>query len=183
MDNGHVTPLGCPEPAELIEFRTGNLSGPVLERIAAHVEQCSVCETALDALDDQTDSFLSRLQLAALTNTPADEPVPAELLAAAWSCRDQPIEGPRRLGKFELLEELGLGSFGHVFRAHDTELGRIVAIKVLRAGRLASREEVDCFLGEAAAPRLSFSIPVSSRHPYEIGENRRRSVLPRRRVR
>ena len=46
---------------------------------------------------------------------------------------------PCRLGKFELLEELGAGSFGHVFRARDTELGRIVAIKIPRAGSLATR--------------------------------------------
>ena len=149
MKNGRATTLECPEPAALVEFRTGNLSGPTLERIAAHVQHCAACETALDALDEQTDAFLSRLRQAAITDQPADESVPHELLAAARACRDQPAEGPRRLGKFKLLEELGLGSFGQVFRALDTELGRIVAIKLLRAGRLASREEVDRFLREA----------------------------------
>ena len=44
---------------------------------------------------------------------------------------------------------MGVGSFGHVFRARDTELERTVAIKVLRDGRLASREDVDRFLREA----------------------------------
>jgi eukaryotic-like serine/threonine-protein kinase len=168
MENGHLTSLECPQQCELFEFRTGNLSGQTLERIAAHLQSCSACEAVLDALDEQTDSFLSRLQQAALTDPPAQEPVPAELLAAAWSCRDQPAESPRRLGKFELLEELGLGSFGHVFRARDTELGRIVAIKLLRAGRLASREEVDRFLREArSAAQLQHPGLVSL---YEIGE-------------
>jgi tRNA A-37 threonylcarbamoyl transferase component Bud32 len=149
MKNGRATSLECPEPAALVEFRTGNLSGPTLERIAAHVQHCDACETALGALDEQTDAFLSRLRQAAVTDQAADESVPHELLAAARSCRDQPTDGPRRLGKFKLLEELGLGSFGQVFRAYDTELGRTVAIKLLRAGRLASREEVDRFLREA----------------------------------
>jgi tRNA A-37 threonylcarbamoyl transferase component Bud32 len=149
MKNGRATCLECPEPAALVEFRTGNLSGPTLERIAAHVQHCDACGTALGALDEQTDAFLSRLRQAAVTDQPADESVPHELLAAARSCRDQPADGPRRLGKFKLLEELGLGSFGQVFRAYDTELGRTVAIKLLRAGRLASREEVDRFLREA----------------------------------
>jgi serine/threonine protein kinase len=36
-----------------------------------------------------------------------------------------------------------------VLRARDTELDRIVALKVLRAGRLASREDVERFLREA----------------------------------
>jgi serine/threonine protein kinase len=76
--------------------------------------------------------------------------------------------GFRRLGNFELLEELGLGSFGHVFRARDTKLGRAVAIKILRAGRLASREEVDRFLREARSA-------AQLKHPglvtlYETGQ-------------
>src|SRR5207253_6642693 len=71
-------------------------------------------------------------------------------------------------GKFELLEELGMGSFGQVFRARDTELGRIVAIKLLRAGRLASREEIDRFVREARSA-------AQLKHPglvtlYETGE-------------
>src|SRR5205085_865602 len=75
---------------------------------------------------------------------------------------------PRRLGKFELLEELGLGSFGQVFRARDTDLGRIVAIKLLRAGRLASRQEVDRFVREARSA-------AQLKHPglvalYETGQ-------------
>jgi tRNA A-37 threonylcarbamoyl transferase component Bud32 len=82
--------------------------------------------------------------------------VPPALVAAVRSLREnhssisrREWSMPRRLGKFELLEELGLGSFGHVFRAHDTELHRIVAIKMPRAGTLASREDADRFVREA----------------------------------
>jgi serine/threonine protein kinase len=172
MDNGRVTSLKCPEEAELAEFRTGNLSGAALERIAAHVQQCCACETTLCALEEQTDSFLSRLQQAASVDALAEEPVPQELLAAVQSCYgdrdDQAADTPRRLGQFELLEELGLGSFGHVFRARDTELGRTVAIKLLRAGRLASREEVDRFVREArSAAQLQHPGIVAL---YETGE-------------
>ena len=53
------------------------------------------------------------------------------------------------LGRFELLEQVGVGSFGYVFRARDTELGRQVAIKIPRAGHLASTEDAARFLREA----------------------------------
>src|SRR5579884_1815721 len=46
-----------------------------------------------------------------------------------------------RLGKFEILQELGSGAFGTVYRARDTALDRIVAIKVSR-GSLEGREEL-----------------------------------------
>lgn len=56
---------------------------------------------------------------------------------------------PRRLGKFELFEQLGVGGFGTVYKARDTELDRIVALKILRAGNLANKENVERFLREA----------------------------------
>ena len=56
---------------------------------------------------------------------------------------------PGSLGRFELLEQVGVGSFGYVFRAQDKELGRQVAIKIPRAGHLASPEDAARFLREA----------------------------------
>jgi serine/threonine protein kinase len=164
MENGSVKTLGCPDEAELAGFVTGDLSAEAFQRVAGHLEQCGACEGAVAALEDPADPFLTRLREAGLRGGPVGEPVSPELLDAARSCYGEnrtsgapPAECPRRLGKFELLEELGLGSFGHVFRARDTELGRTVAIKLLRAGRLASREEIDRFVREArSAARLQY---------------------------
>ncbi len=76
-----------------------------------------------------------------------------------------------RLGKYELLEEVGRGSFGIVYRARDTELDRIVALKIPRAGRLASAEEVDRFLREArSAAQLEHSHIVSIHDSGRAGE-------------
>ena len=36
-----------------------------------------------------------------------------------------------KLGSYEVLAQIGAGGMGEVYRAHDTQLGRDVAIKVL----------------------------------------------------
>lgn len=59
------------------------------------------------------------------------------------------------IGHFDLLEELGRGAFGSVWKAHDRELDRIVAIKIPRHEQLDDFE-VERFLREArAAAQLS----------------------------
>jgi serine/threonine protein kinase len=147
-------PTDCPTQAELTAFALGHVSRPVLARIAAHVEHCPACQATLQILDVVSDAVLAGLGRSAGSGGSTADVLPPSLLAAARAAGD-PREADcqtgagRRLGKFELLEELGVGSFGTVFRARDSELDRTVAIKVLRAGRLASQEEIDRFLREA----------------------------------
>src|SRR6202158_77106 len=52
-----------------------------------------------------------------------------------------PILPGRRLGPYEILSSVGAGGMGEVYRARDTRLDRIVAIKVL-PGHLADRSEL-----------------------------------------
>jgi WD40 repeat protein/DNA-directed RNA polymerase subunit RPC12/RpoP len=73
----------------------------------------------------------------------------------AASATPSASELPRRLGRFQLVELVGSGSFGAVYRAHDLELDRQVAVKLPRAGAFASRGEEERFLREAkSAGRL-----------------------------
>lgn len=56
-----------------------------------------------------------------------------------------------RLGPYEILSALGAGGMGEVYRAHDTRLGRDVAIKVLPAAWSADRDRLRRFAQEARA--------------------------------
>jgi hypothetical protein len=79
-----------------------------------------------------------------------------------------PGSGPRRLGRFELIDQLGMGAFGAVYKARDPQLDRTVAIKVPHAGSLSGIESRDRFLREARSA-------AQLRHPaivavHEVGE-------------
>jgi eukaryotic-like serine/threonine-protein kinase len=56
---------------------------------------------------------------------------------------------PKRIGKYEVLEELGRGGFATVYKARDTRLNRIVALKVLHPYRSAEPGFVERFRREA----------------------------------
>ncbi len=55
------------------------------------------------------------------------------------------------LGQYRLLERLGEGGMGQVFKARDQKLGRVVALKVIRKERLADPEAVRRFHQEIRA--------------------------------
>lgn len=73
---------------------------------------------------------------------------------------------PRRVGQFELLEEIGRGGTGVVYRARHVNLDRLVALKLIQD--IAGREQILRFQSEAeAAAHLQHPNIVQI---YEVGE-------------
>jgi len=72
----------------------------------------------------------------------------------------------KTLGRFELVEPVGAGHFGTVWKARDAELDRTVAVKVPRKGQLDAAEAEKFFREARAAAQLSHPNIVSV---HEVG--------------
>lgn len=79
------------------------------------------------------------------------------------------VVGGQTFGGYQLLEKIGEGGMGVVYKAKQLELDRLVAVKLLPFGRLSRAEVVQRFRAEAAAA-------ASLQHPnivaiHEVGEH------------
>jgi serine/threonine protein kinase len=103
----------CPEPLTLSHYLTGELSVAEIDTVAAHVEACATCLENLSRLSPN-------LVL------PAFQTLPTATLAD--------IGTGSRLRDYLILDSLGHGGMGAVFKARHTRLDKIVALKIIRPG-------------------------------------------------
>jgi len=120
------------------------------------------------------NQLLDATQLAAIrewaTQVGADPPTAArELVARGWLTPFQAreIAGGRTrglmIGKYLLLDVLGEGGMGRVFKARDSRLGRDVALKVIRKDKLSNPKVLERFVQEVkSAGRLNHPNVVMS---------------------
>ena len=79
------------------------------------------------------------------------------------------LDAGTKLGRYEILSQLGKGGMGEVYLAKDPKLDRRVALKVLPAELAVSRERMLRFVQEARAAAALNHPNVA--HIYEIGEH------------
>src|SRR4051794_3565831 len=80
-----------------------------------------------------------------------------------------PLAAGTRLGPYEILSPLGSGGMGDVYRARDTRLDRMVAIKVLPA-ELASDAQFRARFGQEARVISALDHPHICAL-YDVGEH------------
>jgi serine/threonine protein kinase len=156
---GQHTHQQCFDREVLADFALGKLPIAEAERIAAEVETCPACQAVLDTLDSLEDSVIADLKAYA-----GFLPLPPELeqqireaeqiSRLVWGCpKAEPLEEPLpdRLGQYQIVERIGQGGMGVVYKALHTRLKRIVAIKVLSPHRLQDPEAIARFQREMEA--------------------------------
>jgi serine/threonine protein kinase len=120
----------------------------VRDAVAGRSGRCPQCGAAVPAPSDETLALKDSTSAGATVAGLCSPPLPSETVPAA---ANPSAPAGSQLDRFELIEAVGEGGFGTVYRARDPQLRREVALKIPRAGALTTPEAVDRFLREARA--------------------------------
>ncbi len=159
---------GCPSPDSMRAFHSGRLPPPEMEALADHLGVCTACAAVFEAMAD--DPVVSKLRQYLPQPTPALDPecerlaaaarvIPLEPTGAETSLRDTPsyeprtlaAPPPRRFADYDLLQQLGAGGMGVVWKARHLRLNRLVALKMVRFASAADGPERQRFRREGEA--------------------------------
>lgn len=135
-----------PKASDLQAFLLGKLGERSSAQIEQHLESCEACSNRLDELSE-SDDFVDLIRNAETISGKSERG-----RSTKWDGEDlQAAQESFFLGKYKLLEMLGKGGMGAVFKAQQTGFDRFVAIKVMAPELLNDAELVKRFLREMQA--------------------------------
>lgn len=167
---------GCPSREQLDAFGMGRLSEPVADRVAQHLDACADCQSAMETLAAPGDPLIKRLRQQGQGDPYGFEPEREQALAMALAVApaETPLSGtlpddeveptdvpePSSFGEYTLLDKLGEGGMGQVYRARHRRMDRIVALKLLPGRSHRSVAAIERFqreiqvIGQLAHPNI-----------------------------
>ena len=138
--------MSCPAESQIVECLHGKLEEPVSRVLFAHLETCPHCQKIADDFDSQSDSFINEIRASSSfvdTSESCCQMIEQAESFTVGEGQDDFLnelgDTPRRIRDYQILEPLGFGGMGEVYRARHIRLKRDVAIKII----LARRENQD----------------------------------------
>jgi serine/threonine-protein kinase len=151
------TATPCPSELLLRRFAIGLLPEVQAQAIRPHLSKCPACRQIVDDVQGAPETLAAPTPLD--PSTRASESPTQDLAEPHDDFKADtsfllPSANPQaigRIGTCDVLELLGRGGMGLVFKAFDSSLQRMVAIKVLSPAMASSRKAHRRFLREARA--------------------------------
>jgi serine/threonine protein kinase len=140
-------------------MRTGAGEVPA-DTLFEHAATCLTCGQALEGIDREIASLTPVVQHCAVEDPYQAEPECRQAIELLERLGVEPngvfastplAEVPQQVREYQLLEKLGAGGMGEVFKAFHTQLERIVALKTLPPTRLNTPQAVSRFRREIRA--------------------------------
>ncbi len=123
---------GCLADDLVLEFVQGQLAGEPLRHVEHHLTSCADCRTIVAETSALASSSPPDLESGFPSLTTRRE----GHLAWSRAARIAPLPPGTQVGRYQIRELIGAGGIGFVYAAHDPELHRSVALKVLRSSAM-----------------------------------------------
>src|SRR5262249_23986427 len=122
----------CPQREQLQDYVLGKLDLPSHQTLDEHLDECTSCQELVESLDGSSDPMLDWLRQPIASPDLDDSRVP-QLAARVQSLPAQLVRSDElpTLRNYQLLEPIGAGGMGRVFKAEHRHMKRLVAVKLL----------------------------------------------------
>ena len=144
----------CFTRQQLQDYLVGKTPDELGEQIANHLNDCEICEDTVVGLDAKEDTLI------AILAHPVDDDESESSVSPAYQLAVERVKNldfttanafqtqPERIGEYEIIDRIGTGGMGSVFRAQHLRLEKPVAIKILPPRKMQNTESIKRFTRE-----------------------------------